>query len=70
MTPTLWEYLEKMSKGTVMLDIRGNPDLTLSKGYLKLLEYGYCTLVETGPGDSIMKFSITQKGREALAGKS
>ena len=34
--------------------------------YLKLYELGLCTLVETGPGDSILKFTINDAGRQVL----
>lgn len=69
LTPDMWERLEKLSKGMQTFDTRRYPDNANSTGYLKLFEMGLCTLVETGPGDSILKFTINDKGRQVLSEK-
>ena len=38
-------------------------------GFIKVYEMGYCTLKETGPGDSVNIFKITPAGTAALSAK-
>lgn len=67
MTPDLRKRLENLSVGTVILDRRYYRDRAEVDVYLKLYEMGFCTLVETGPGDSVLKFTINDDGRQALS---
>jgi hypothetical protein len=61
-----WRNLEAVEAGNVLLDSRSALDKVRLPGFLKLYARGYCTLVETGPGDSVHIFSLTQAGKEAL----
>jgi hypothetical protein len=65
----MWRNLEQLAVGTVHLDIRNRLDRSRQPGFLKLYEGGYCTLKETGPGDSINFFAITDTGRALLAAR-
>jgi hypothetical protein len=62
----MWSNLEKLGKGTVHLDIRGGVDRSRLPGFMRLYERGYCTLTETGPGDSVHIFKITSAGQAML----
>lgn len=61
-----WRNLERVEAGSVMLDRRSILDEVQIPAFLALYERGYCTLVETGPGDSVHIFSLTQAGKDAL----
>jgi hypothetical protein len=62
----MWSNLEQLGRGTVRLDIRGGVDRSRLPGFMKLYERGCCTLVETGPGDSVHIFKITPAGQALL----
>lgn len=66
MDAAAWRKLERVEAGSVMLDMRSLLDKVEIPAFMKLYERGYCTLVETGPGDSVHIFSLTQAGKEAL----
>lgn len=64
-----WRNLELLENKVVQLDYRQGIDKQKIPGFLKLYELGLATLKETGPGDSIHVFRISEAGKAALAAR-
>ena len=69
MTPLLWENLQKLANTTtVKYDMRSQMEKLKIDSCERLIKLGYAVFKgETGPGDSIQMYAITDAGREALA---
>lgn len=65
----MWRNLELLENSVVHLDIRYGGDRARLPGFIRLYELGYCTLKETGPGDSVHIFKIAPAGEAALLAK-
>lgn len=61
-----WRNLERLENG-ITLDVRYDRQRVQLAGFMELHRRGYCTLTETGPGDSVHIFRITPAGKAALA---
>lgn len=66
LTPELWKRLEGIAKYRAELDIRYGYDKQAEADYDKLLKMGYCSFHESGPGGSVLVYTITPKGKQAL----
>lgn len=66
LTPMRRQRLAMLSAQPLILDRRSQADHAAIAAYLELYQLGFCTLVETGRGDSVLKFMITERGRQAL----
>jgi hypothetical protein len=69
MTSVLWENLKNLvGKTKVEYNLRQYPQKLKSDSCERLCKLGYAVLKgETGPGDSVRIYAITDAGREALA---
>ncbi len=62
-----WRNLELLNENSLLLDIPQAASYARLPQFIRLYEAGYCTLVETGPGDSVHIFAISEAGKTALA---
>jgi hypothetical protein len=66
MNTYLWTILEKLAAAKQHFDDRYGDHNAAMKPYDTLVTLGYATYLNTGPGDSIHEYNITDGGHAAL----
>jgi hypothetical protein len=66
MDTNLWTILEKLATAKHHFDERYGNHNAAMKPYDALVTLGYATYLNTGPGDSVHEYGITDAGHAAL----